>query len=258
MSLLAWLGALVIGVTLGLLGSGGSILTVPVLVFVVGQGEKVAIAGSLGIVGLIALAGALPPAFGGQVRWPSVVWFGLPSMVGAWLGAALSGYVSGTTQMILFAVVMLLAAALMLRRPAANQDSQTSRSRPVPLVMLDGLLVGSLAGVVGVGGGFLIVPALVLLGGMSMRSAVPTSLMVIAMQSAAGFVGQLAVLDSRGLEIDWQVFAAFSGVGVAGAFAGMRVGARIDQTKLRFGFALMLLVMAGVMLWQTSSAADFS
>ena len=280
--LLAIAGAVLVGLSLGLLGSGGSILTVPVLVYLVGQDEKVAIAGSLGIVGLVAFAGSLPRALHGQVAWRSVLWFGLPSMLGAWLGATASVLVSGTTQLLVFSVVMLLASVFMLRPPVRASDVQAGdpiqagdpvqagdpiqAGDPVPagdpeplrraswLVATDGLLVGCLAGLVGVGGGFLIVPALVLLGGMQMRLAVGTSLMIIALQSASGFVKYLAVLKQQQLAIDWTVFATFSGIGVVGAFAGLYLGGKLPQNSLRRAFGVMLVGMAIFMLWQTLAA----
>lgn len=251
MPLLAICGALLIGLSLGLLGSGGSILTVPALVFLVGQDEKVAIAGSLGIVGLVAFAGSLPRALRGQVVWASVLWFGAPSMAGAWLGAMLSAHVSGTTQLLLFGIVMLLAAALMLRPPKVAAAAPGRRPRPPWLVAIDGLLVGMLAGLVGVGGGFLIVPALVLLGGMEMRLAVGTSLLVIALQSASGFVEHLAVLRRHGLSLDWRVFAVFSSIGVLGAFAGVYIGGKLPQSALRRAFGVVLVGMAAFILWRT-------
>ncbi|MEO1086681.1 MAG: sulfite exporter TauE/SafE family protein, partial [Acidobacteriota bacterium] len=171
---LAWIGALAIGLSLGALGSGGSILTVPVLVYLVGQDEKTAIAGSLFIVGAIATAGGAQFAVRRLVSWRSVVLFGLPGMAGTLAGAWLGGLVSGTVQLGVFAMVMLLAAGLMFRPPVG--DTAESAPRAGGRVALDGLAVGVLTGFVGVGGGFLIVPALVLLGGLSMHLAVGTSL----------------------------------------------------------------------------------
>ncbi|MFT4515261.1 MAG: putative membrane protein YfcA [Planctomycetota bacterium] len=248
--LLAIAGAVVVGLSLGLLGSGGSILTVPALVYLVGQDEKVAIASSLGIVGLVAFAGSLPSALRGQVAWRSVLWFGLPSMLGAWLGATASVLVSGTTQLLVFSIVMLLASVFMLRSPVPVRDTE-QRRRASGLVAIDGLLVGCLAGLVGVGGGFLIVPALVLLGGMRMRLAVGSSLMIIALQSASGFAKYLAVLEQQQLAIDWRVFATFSGIGVTGAFVGLYLGDKLPQSNLRRAFGLMLVGMAIFMLWRT-------
>ncbi|MDJ0523136.1 MAG: sulfite exporter TauE/SafE family protein, partial [Planctomycetota bacterium] len=179
--LLALLGALLIGVSLGLMGSGGSILTVPVLMYLVGQDEKIAIAGSLLIVGSIAGASGIHAAVRGLVHWPSVFWFGLPGMGGTYLGAMLGGIVSGEVQVLTFVGVMALAGILMLRPPKVVPSDEISSQRARASIVVDGLLVGALTGFVGVGGGFLIVPALVLLGGLPMQFAVGSSLLIIAM-----------------------------------------------------------------------------
>lgn len=183
----ALIGALLIGLSLGLLGSGGSILTVPVLVYLLEQPEKVAIAGSLAIVGAIAAVGSLPYARQYQVDWRSVAWFGIPGMAGTWLGALASQWIPGAAQLALFAVVMLLAAWLMARPPGLEPRSMDQRA--AWKIIIDGLAVGLLTGLVGVGGGFLIVPALVLLGGLGMRVAVGTSLVIIALKSTTGLIG---------------------------------------------------------------------
>lgn len=247
--ILAWIGALAVGLSLGLLGSGGSILTVPVLVYVVGQDEKVAIAGSLAIVGFVSLAGSLPHAFKRNVDGPSVLLFGIPGMAGTYLGAYLSTYVSGTAQLALFATVMLVAAVMMLR-PRVEQNDEERKRRAAWKIAIDGVLVGTLTGLVGVGGGFMIVPALVLLGGMTMHRAVGTSLVIIAMKSASGFYKYLSVLDTEGLELDWNVLATFAGLGVVGSFAGSYLSTRIPQAKLRKGFGVLLVVMAIYILWR--------
>ncbi len=166
MNILALLGALAIGITLGLLGSGGSILTVPVLVFLLDQSEKTAIAGSLAIVGSIAFIAALPYMRQRLVEWRSVLLFGLPSMLGTVAGAWAAQFVSGAVQLFVFALVMLVASFTMFRTAPAARGGTDPRARWKE--MADGLGVGMLTGLVGVGGGFLIVPALVLLGGLAM------------------------------------------------------------------------------------------
>lgn len=244
----AWLGALLVGLVLGLLGSGGSILTVPVLVYLVGEPSKLAIAESLGIVALISLVGVVPLAVRGRVSWRNVGWFGGPGIVGAYVGAYLSQFMSGAVQLAIFAVVMLSAAILMFRRtPSALMDEP---DRAFWKVMLDGLGVGVLTGVVGVGGGFLIVPALVLLGGLSMHLAVGTSLAVIALKSISGFVKYLDVMEAAGLSIDWNLVLVFSGIGVVGSFVGGRVGAYVPQARLKRGFAVFLALMGVLILGQ--------
>lgn len=244
----ALLGALLIGVSLGLMGSGGSILTVPVLAYLVGQDEKVAIAGSLGIVGGISLVAGIPYARQRLVDWRSVSWFGVPGMGGAYLGAWLSQFVSGTVQISVFAGLMLVAALLMLRPMKEASTPTAPRSRWK--IVLEGLVVGTVTGFVGVGGGFLIVPALVLLGGLSMHRAVGTSLCIIALKSFTGFAKYLDVLDAAGLRLDWQVLGVFVVVGVAGSFLGKAANSRLPQALLRRAFAAFLVVVGGYIVFQ--------
>ncbi len=247
----AWIGAVAIGLSLGLLGSGGSVLTVPVLVYLVGQDEKVAIAGSLAVVGSIALVGALPYLARRMVDWRSVGLFGIPGMIGTWLGAWVAGFVSGETQLLVFALVMLFAAGLMLRR------TPLVSSRPLVRhawkVAVDGLAVGMLTGFVGVGGGFLIVPALVLLGGLSMHRAVATSLLIIALKSFAGFWKYLDVLEDRGLSLDWTVLGTVTLLGVIGSLAGNRLAVRLPHARLKQGFGLFLILMGIFIIWRSLS-----
>jgi len=238
--LLTLLGALAIGLSLGLLGSGGSILTVPVLHYLVGQPEKLAIGGSLLVVGLIAVAAAVPYAFSRQVDWRNVAWFGLPGMAGAWLGATLARWVPGPLQLALFALVMLVAAWRMLRGGVMQRPDHEPRRLAV---VAGGIGVGALSGLVGVGGGFLIVPALVLLAGVPMASAVGTSLAVIALNSFTGFLKYVGVLQQQSLELDWRVLLTVAGVGVLGSFAGHRLGRRLPQSTLRRLFGWFLVVM---------------
>lgn len=245
----AWLGALAIGLSLGLLGSGGSILTVPVLVYLIGQDEKTAIAGSLFIVGTIAAAGGVQFARKGLVDWRSVVLFGVPGMIGTYFGAWLGGRVSGALQLTVFAVVMLLAAVLMFRPPVPVRRPGVRRGGWK--VALDGLAVGVLTGFVGVGGGFLIVPALVILGGLPMHLAVGTSLVIIALKSFSGFFKYLQVLGDLGLALDWRVLLVISAVGIAGSMAGRMIGTRVPQERLRQVFAAFLVAIGLLILWRS-------
>ncbi len=244
----AWLGALLVGLVLGLLGSGGSILTVPVLVYLVGEPSKLAIAESLGIVALISLVGAVPLALRGRVSWRNVGWFGGPGIVGAYLGAYLSQFMSGALQLAIFAVVMLGAAVMMVRRTPSELVDEPERA--FWKVMLDGLGVGVLTGLVGVGGGFLIVPALVVLGGLSMHLAVGTSLAIISLKSISGFAKYLDVMETAGLSIHWDLVLVFSGIGIVGSFVGGRIGAYVPQARLKRGFAVFLVLMGVVILGQ--------
>jgi uncharacterized protein len=236
---LALLGALLIGLSLGLLGSGGSILTVPVLVYLLGEHPKQAIAESLLIVGGIALLGAIPYALRGLVDWRNVLFFGLPGMAGTYLGAWLSQFVSGQVQLLTFALVMILAAYFMAR-PAPLRPTQ---KRQAWKIVLEGTAVGALTGFVGVGGGFLIVPALVLLGGLPMHLAVGTSLLIIALKSFAGFYKYLHLLPAQGLSVNFTVAGLFLLVGALGSLLGGRVAVRLPHEALKRGFALFLVVM---------------
>ena len=238
---MAWPGAIAIGISLGLLGSGGSILTVPVLVYLVGQDEKVAIAGSLFIVGSIALAGSLQFIRAGFINWRSVAIFGLPGMAGTYIGAAIAAYVSGLTQLALFAVVMLLASYLMLRPIKLSGGNHAPRA--MWKIAGDGLVVGIVTGLVGVGGGFLIVPALVLLGGLSMHHAVATSLVIIALKSFSGFYKYLDVLSEQDLSLDWPVLWLVTLLGIAGSIVGSRLARRVHQDRLKRWFGYFLIVM---------------
>jgi uncharacterized membrane protein YfcA len=238
--LLAVFGALAIGLSLGLLGSGGSILTVPVLHYLLGQPEQVAIAGSLLVVGLIAAAACIPYALAKQVDWRKALWFGVPGMLGAWLGASLTRLVPAAAQLGLFAVVMLIAAWRMLRgAPLAAGSGEPH----LVAVVAGGAAVGALSGLVGVGGGFLIVPALVLLAAVPMSSAVGTSLAVIAMNSFTGFGKYLHVLDAKGLHLDWRALLMIALIGIVGSYAGNHLGRHIPQTALRRIFGVFLVVI---------------
>lgn len=253
MTVLAWAGALAIGVSLGLLGSGGSILTVPILVYLLDQPEKIAIAASLAIVGGISLVGAVPYALQRMVDWRSVVWFGIPGMAGAFAGAALARFVDGSLQMLLFAVIMLLAAGLMIRGRAGSGDPPAQRHAAWKIVG-EGLVVGIVTGLVGVGGGFLIVPALALLGGLPMHVAIGTSLSIIALKSFVGFAEYLNVLGDLGLVLPWGLVGIFTAVGIGGSVLGGRLAPRISQQALRRSFALFLIAIGGFIVWENVGA----
>ncbi|MEE9391736.1 MAG: sulfite exporter TauE/SafE family protein [Planctomycetota bacterium] len=242
-------GAVFIGLSLGLLGSGGSVLTVPVLIYLVGQDEKIAIAGSLGIVGAISLAAGIPYARSGLVDFRNVLMFGLPGMVGAYFGAYLSSFVAGEVQILFFALLMLVAALLMIR-PHRRPATPATRLRSPLKIAAEGLIVGVVTGFVGVGGGFLIVPALVLLGGLSMHRAIGTSLFIIAMKSFAGFYKYVDVLDELGLSLDWRILGIFAAVGTVGSFVGKILASYLPQEQLRRGFAAFLVLIGAFVVYQ--------
>lgn len=235
--------ASVIGLSLGLLGGGGSILTVPVFVYVLGYAAKPAIAMSLPVVGATSLVGAIGHWRAGNVNFRQALTFGIVAMVGAFAGARLAVLVSGVFQLTLLAVVMLGAALSMLRRPIAQPSGAESVSRWLVLVV--GLGVGLLTGLVGIGGGFLIVPALVVLARLPMKQAVGTSLLVIAMNSASGFLGYLGQVD-----VPWAFMAVFTAIAIGGILVGTYLVRFVSQQALKRSFAVFLLVMAGVILYQ--------
>jgi uncharacterized protein len=260
MALLGLALAALIGLSLGLLGGGGSILTVPIFVYVLGFGAKEAIAMSLAVVGAVSLFGAAGHWRAGNVNLRVALVFGLVAMVGTYLGARLAVYFSGAAQLALFAVVMLLAAVFMMREgkparavgeeeamggAAALPGGAPAGRMPLGLIVVEGLAVGALTGLVGVGGGFLIVPALVLLGGIPMKQAVGTSLLVIAMKSASGFLGYLGQV-----EVPWGFMTLFTAVAVVGILGGTYLVRFVSQAALKRAFALFLLVMGGFILYQ--------
>lgn len=244
LNLFAILGACAIGLSLGLLGSGGSILTVPVLVYLVDQPERIAIAGSLVIVGSIALLGALPNFKQKLIDWPTVLMFGIPGMAGTIVGAWLATeYLTGIQQLAIFALVMLLASYFMLR-PKKDLQAQSDHQRHATKISIDGLIVGVVTGIVGVGGGFLIVPALVLLGGLSMRRAVATSLVIIALKSFAGFAKYWdAIADDPTIHLDWKIIGVMILLGGLGSLIGNKIANKVPQDKLKMIFGGFLIVM---------------
>lgn len=250
MELLGYGLAALMGLVLGTLGSGGSILTVPILVYVVGYEPKEAIGMSLAVVGVTSAVGAIGHQRLGNVRLRRAAVFAPPAVVGTILGTRLATLMSGALQLTLFAIVMLLASAFMLRgwrapATAASEGGDHKPPRSVLLTGLDGLGVGVLTGLVGVGGGFLIVPALVLLGGTPMHQAIGTSLAVIALNALTGFVGYLDQIA-----VDWMFMFAFTACAVLGILAGSRLAGRIPAPSLRRAFAIFLLLMGSFMLYR--------
>ncbi|MCC5880345.1 MAG: sulfite exporter TauE/SafE family protein [Idiomarina sp.] len=247
--MMALLGALIIGISLGLFGSGGSILTVPVLLYLVHQDPQVAIASSLLIVGGISLFGSIQNTFRGLVSWRHVGFFGLPGMAGTWLGAYAGLLVDARWQLLVFALLMAVAAWTMWRARLPVLGAPVV-IRPYK-VMAEGLLVGAITGFVGVGGGFLIVPALVLLGGLSLPIGVATSLVIIALKSMVGFVQYYVPMANAGYQFDMKVIAIMIVAGVLGSFGGSWLATRLPKEKLQKGFAVFLVVMAGVVIYQS-------
>jgi uncharacterized protein len=243
MTLLAWVLAGVIGLSLGLLGGGGSILTVPVFTYVLGFAPKQAIAMSLPVVGLAAAAGALSGLRRGTLHVGPAATIGAATMVGSFAGARLSSFLSGRTQIAMLAVAMLSAAVAMWLRSRRTATLHVATRRHPAILAATGLGVGLLTGVVGIGGGFMIVPALVIAGGMPMREAASASLLVIALSAASGLAGYLGHVD-----LIWAVVLPFAGVAAIGAVAGGFVAGRVPQQRLQQAFAVFLLVLASYIL----------
>ncbi|MBX7432151.1 sulfite exporter TauE/SafE family protein [Mycobacterium sp. Y57] len=237
--------AVLVGVSLGLLGGGGSILTVPLLAYVAGMDAKQAIATSLLVVGATSAVGAISHARAGRVQWRTGLVFGVAGMTGAYAGGLLAHWIPGSVLLIGFAVIMIATAVAMLRGRKNVDPDAAPKSLPVGKVILEGLVVGLVTGLVGAGGGFLVVPALALLGGLPMPIAVGTSLVVIAMKSFAGLAGYLS-----SVQIDWGVAAAVTAAALVGALLGARLTSVVNPDSLRKAFGWFVLVMSTVILWQ--------
>ncbi|WP_078954003.1 sulfite exporter TauE/SafE family protein [Streptomyces globisporus] len=252
MTALVVAASLLVGVSLGILGGGGSILTVPILVYLAGQGTKEAIATSLFVVGVTSLAALIPHARARRVRWRTGLLFGAFSMAGAYGGGRVAEYVPGTALLVAFALMMLATAVAMLRKPRDGRKKARLAHGDLPLkhIAVEGLVVGAVTGLVGSGGGFLVVPALAILGGLPMGIAVGTSLLVIAMKSFAGLAGHLS-----GVEIDWRLALTVTAAAVVGSLVGGRVAVRIPQDALRTAFGWFVVVMGVFVLAQQLSTA---
>lgn len=229
--------ALLIGLSLGLLGGGGSVLAVPVLVYGAGFPAREAIASSLVVVGLSSL-------LGGLLSWRSISRHAVFSyagwgMLGTYAGARLAAWMSDATQMTLFSLTVVVVAALMLR---------STPPRAAHSLVWPALFGGVLTGIVGVGGGFLIVPTLVLAGGLEMPRAVPTSLLIIALNSAAGLVGYAGETS-----LALPFLSLFTVAVLLGLILGARVARHVNPARLRQGFAAFLLFVGGLSLIQNLS-----
>jgi uncharacterized membrane protein YfcA len=226
-----------IGLSLGLLGGGGSILTVPALVYLVGLSPQAAVTASLVIVGANSVMGAFMHRSQGTLSWKVALVFGGTGMAMAYLAAGWSKALPPTTLMMLFAVLMLVVGLFMMFKPTPLGNDEGGRGWLITVIT--GAGVGLLTGFLGVGGGFLIVPALVMLVGLSMRQAVGTSLVVIAMNSLAGFLGHL-----QGPPIELQVVVIFVAAGLAGALLGTRLTRIVHPEHLRKAFAVFVIGLA--------------
>lgn len=258
-------GALFVGLVLGLLGSGGSTVMVPILVYLVGHDAKVSIAESMAIVGAISIVGVIPFARAKQVHWRSVFLFGLPAMAGTFLGAYLGGLASDAMQLVVFGLVVLAAAVLMIKKSFGQKSlaaeanaEETPLKNPTAIgnlvVIVEGVLVGILTGFVGVGGGFLIVPALLIFAKLPMRMAIGTSLVIIVFKCIVGFAKYQSYLLNHDLSVDWQAIGIFSLVGVGGCVVGQQLNAKLNQRVLKQVFAVFLVLIGSFVIIREGSS----
>jgi uncharacterized membrane protein YfcA len=249
------LSSTVIGISLGLIGGGGSILTVPVLVYLFKVDPVLATAYSLFIVGLSSLVGAFPKYRAGMIDLKTAVVFGIPSIIAVFLTRKVLvpaipatlfevegiSVTKALAMMILFAVLMVAASVSMIRD---KKKEETLSSEPrvfnYPMILLEGAVVGVLTGLVGAGGGFLIIPALVMLSKLPMKQAVGTSLLIIAAKSLIGFTGDVS---ENAANMDWLLLSIVTGLAIVGIFIGNQLSKKVDGAALKKGFGWFVLVM---------------
>ena len=236
---------ILIGAALGLLGGGGSILAVPALVYGVGESVPQALTTSLFVVGVSAAVAVVPRARAGQVHWPVAAVFGLAGVVTAFAGAAAGHLLSARVLLLAFAVLMVAVAFRMLwgrvepRGSCVTPAGSVNWCSCLPKAIGTGAVVGFLTGLFGVGGGFIIVPALALLLGLQMALAIGTSLVVIVINSAAGLAAHL-----QRASINWSVALVFAAAALAVAFVAGRFGSRVESDRLRRWFAWLIIAVA--------------
>ena len=253
MEIAGYIASLVIGISLGLIGGGGSILTVPVLVYLFGVEPVLATSYSLFIVGLSSLVGTIPKYKQGLVNLKTALIFGIPAIAAVFatrkfIVPLIPKEVFSTgdflvtksiLMMVLFAILMVFASVSMIRDKKKKEAPETAKQKfNYPMILMEGAVVGVLTGLVGAGGGFLIIPALVLLSKLPMKQAVGTSLLIIAAKSLIGFTG-----DVSQYTMDWKLLLTVSAIAVAGIFVGDALSKKIDGNKLKKGFGWFVLVM---------------
>ena len=251
--ILGYIGALIVGIVLGLIGGGGSILTVPILVYLIGLNPVTATAYSLFVVGGTSLFGAIQNFRNKMVDVRTAIVFTIPAFIAVYLtrrylvpaipDSLFTIFDFEVTKsifiMMFFAIVMLLASISMIRTRKKTTSEEQEITYNIPLIIIEGLIVGILTGIVGAGGGFLIIPALVLLAKLPMKLAVGTSLIIISAKSLIGFLG-----DVQNLAIDWAFLLTFTSISVVGIFIGVYATKFISGEKLKKGFGWFTLLMA--------------
>jgi uncharacterized membrane protein YfcA len=253
MEIIGYLASILIGISLGLIGGGGSILTVPVLVYLFHVEPVLATAYSLFIVGSSSLVGAWPKYKQGFVNLKTAIIFGIPSIASVYATrkflvpaipneiANIAGFAvtKSLLMMMLFAILMVAASFSMIRSKTNKEEVVDGEQNfNYPMILLEGALVGVLTGLVGAGGGFLIIPALVMLSKLPMKQAVGTSLLIIAAKSLIGFTGDLGNSN-----MDWTLLLSVTALAIAGIFIGDKLSKRIDGNKLKTGFGWFVLLM---------------
>jgi len=261
--ILGYFGALIIGLVLGLIGGGGSILTVPILVYLLAINPVTATAYSLFVVGATSLVGALKNIKNKQVDFRTAFVFAVPAFIAVY---ATRMYVVPAIPdhlftlfdyevtknigiMLFFAIIMVVSAiSMILNNNNGKEEVAEKVSYNYPLIIIEGIAVGLLTGIVGAGGGFLIIPALVLLAKLPMKKAVATSLLIIAIKSLIGFIG-----DIQNMEIEWVFLLIFTGLSIVGIFIGIYLSNFIDGKKLKKSFGWFVLVMGVYIVYKELS-----
>lgn len=258
METLGFIASFVMGIILGLMGGGGSILTVPIMVYLFGFSPTVATGNSLFVVGMTALIGSVLYIRKGDVDFKTGLSFAVPSVIGVNVSRGLiipnipriivsfNGFAltKEILIMVTFAALMVAASYSMIKKKSERKPMKAHPLMRVALIAFEGLVVGLIAGFVGAGGGFLIIPALVLLAGLSMRVAIGTSLMIIALQSLLGFAGDIA----RGASVDWPQLGTIATIAVLGIIAGSTVAHKIKEQQLKTAFGWFVLIMGFTIL----------
>lgn len=255
MEYLGYIGAILMGMSLGLIGGGGSILTVPILVYLFSVDAVVATAYSLFIVGVTSIFGSSSHFRQGNIHWRTAIVFGIPSILSVYLTrkflvplipqeiVTIDDFVvtKPIFMLLVFALLMVVASYSMIKKPSKDKETleEDEIDYDYPLILLEGAVVGGITGFVGAGGGFLIIPALVLLAKLPMKKAVGTSLVIIGLKSLIGFTGDL----HGDTAIDWKFLLVFTAIAVVGIFIGSNLSKKVPNEKLKPAFGYFVLIM---------------